>query len=138
MGGISGENLEIGDRTTHWPPRYERGEVRVLRENLLRRDVLLELHQPAPLGDERVQRIESFGAVQLARIQVRLAQRGDAGIDEGSRQRRRAESATGRVRIVWHEACLSNYSPTPGTSPELRCSVWRPSDRLDILVRRPV
>ena len=75
-----------------------RREVRVLREDLLRGDELLELHQQAALADPHVQRIERLHRARPLGRHIALAQRRHAEVDERVAQgrRRRSGSREGR------------------------------------------
>jgi hypothetical protein len=70
-----------------------RREVRVLGEDVLGSDVLLELHQEALLADVDPQGIERLHGVDPAGLDVALAQRRHAQVDEGVSQVRTAEAA---------------------------------------------
>jgi hypothetical protein len=53
----------------------------------------LKLNQKALLADEHVQGVELFPTVQLVRLEVRLAERGHAQVNEGAAQGFLAEAA---------------------------------------------
>ncbi len=77
-----------------------RGEIRVLAEDRVSSNELLELHEQAALADLRVQRIKRLHRRDAIRRHVALAQRRHAEIDERVLKRRAAEAARrpGRVR----------------------------------------
>ena len=76
-----------------------RGEIRVLAEDRVRSDELLELHEQAALADLGVKRIERLHRVHAIRRHVALAQRRHAEVDERVRERRAAEAAGGPRRV---------------------------------------
>ncbi len=69
------------------------GEIGVFGEYIGRRHELLELHQPALVAQERVQRVKGLRRAELPCLNVRLTQRRHAQIDETVPQGRRTESA---------------------------------------------
>ena len=74
-------------------------EVRVVGEDVGRGDVLLELHQQALLADVDVERVEGLHAVQVARVEERLAQGRHPEVDEGVVQVGVAEAARGHRQL---------------------------------------
>ena len=105
-----------------------RGEIRVLAEDRLSSDELLELHEQAALADLGVQRIERLHRGHAIRRHVALAQRRHAEVDERVSKRRAAEAAGGHRRVrrqrsvgrgVSEDVCLGclHVHPTrPGDS----------------------
>ena len=88
-----------------------RGRIRrkicVFRENMLRLDVLLQLHQEALAADEHVQRKVRLHLVDLVGSQKAFAKRGHPKINEGRSERGIAQATitspkihTGRLRAV--------------------------------------
>ena len=75
-----------------------RREVGVLREDLLRRHELLELHQQTVLADTDMERVEGLHLAEPLRGNVALAKWRHAEVDEGMAERSRAETAAGRAR----------------------------------------
>ena len=78
-----------------------RGEVRVVREDLARRHVCVELNEQALRTDPDVQRIEGLDLVELLGAKKVLAERRLAEVDEGVAERVAAKPAsvdTSRVR----------------------------------------
>ena len=69
------------------------GEVGVVTEDVVGRDVGRKLDQQAPRADAHVQGVEDLAAVELVGGQVALAGRRHAEVDEGVGQLCRAESA---------------------------------------------
>ena len=94
------------------PAGRERREVRVLGEDLLRRDVLLELDEQAAVADPHMERIERLHLVQPLGRDEALAERRGAEVDEGVLEERAAEAAGGAIRrgrvLVgdWARQCL--------------------------------
>jgi len=70
--------------------------VRILLEDLLRADVLLELDQKTLAAHVRVKGIEGFWPVELFRGDVTLAKRRHAQIDEREIEARATEAASRR------------------------------------------
>ena len=75
-----------------------RGEVRVLAEDRIRRDELLELHEQADVTHLGMERIERLHRGDAFRRHVALAERRHAEIDERAPKRRGAEAARGYAR----------------------------------------
>src|SRR5215208_2303324 len=76
-----------------------RREVRVLGEDVLRRDVLIQLHEKTGVAHRHMEWIERLHAVQRRTVDIALAQRRHAKIDESVTKRRRAGSAW-RTRVL--------------------------------------
>ena len=70
-----------------------RREVRVLREDRLRRHVGRQLDEEAAITDRHPERVEGLHLIELVRAQVALAQRADAKVDHDVVEWRSAEAA---------------------------------------------
>src|SRR6266487_2020551 len=75
------------------PGRRVRREVRVLREDGVRRDELADLHEPATLADSCVQRIKRLDLLELGRTDDGLAERRHTEVDNALSEWSAAESA---------------------------------------------
>ena len=95
-----------------------RGEVRVLRERLLRRDQRRQLRQPAVGADPQVQRVRRFRPVQLVRREKALARRRRPEVDDARHRLRAAESASCHLLFP---------SPLPARVRPPRASADRPA-----------
>ena len=90
-----GHRVDVAPRVLD--PRVGVGrEVRVLREDVLRRDELGDLHEPAPLARADVQGVEGLGLLELLVRQDGLTERRLPEVDDREREWRPAMTTCGR------------------------------------------
>ena len=104
-----GHRFDVSPRVIEPGIRIGR-EIGVFRKDMLRRDVLLELHEKAVAADIGGERIERLHRIELVLCEIALAKRRHAEIDELGK-RAAAEPA---VCVVIHREGLPPSIPSAG------------------------